>query len=446
MDMNMKKILFFLSALAFFALPLFSQTQNPGDREKITLSIDEAVKMALEKNTSVLREQIKLEASERTKKHSWNSISPTAEVSGGPSFPDGIGGSSKPSDYTANVKGTISFSFSPNLFTSIQSAKLAYQQEKMTYEQTCSTIELNVRKAYYGLLYAQENITLQRRNLQTAKEQYEQNLAKYNQGRMSELDVLSAEANYKAKQPDVESAYVTFLNDLEAFIQLIGMEKSYYIEFTGSLNDVNVDENFSLEGVTLTSPKVELLKKQIDSADVELLSKRFSAYAPTIKATWEHSNAYTSPGAATQSAPEGWKNTGKFSLTATIPLDGYLPWSVRADNVAKAKDTIADLELQLADAEKTLKVNTDSGIRKIRQSQSSVKAKRTNVELAERTYEMTLQAYNRGTKDLLSLQTASDKVLAAQASLKSEQRNLINAVLELENTIGVPYGTLLGGK
>ena len=79
----MKKILFFLSALAFFALPLFSQTQNPGDREKITLSIDEAVKMALEKNTSVLREQIKLEASERTKKHSWNSISPTAEVSGG---------------------------------------------------------------------------------------------------------------------------------------------------------------------------------------------------------------------------------------------------------------------------------------------------------------------------------------------------------------------------
>ena len=104
------------------------------------------------------------------------------------------------------------------------------------------------------------------------------------------------------------------------------------------------------------------------------------------------------------------------------------------------------MELQLADAEKTLKVNTDSGIRKIRQSQSSVKAKRTNVELAERTYEMTLQAYNRGTKDLLSLQTASDKVLTAQLSLKSEQRNLINAVLELENTIGVPYGTLLGGK
>ena len=104
------------------------------------------------------------------------------------------------------------------------------------------------------------------------------------------------------------------------------------------------------------------------------------------------------------------------------------------------------MELQLADAEKTLKVDTESGLRKIRQSQSAIKAKQANVVLAQRTYEMTQQAYNRGTKDLLSLQNANDKLLSAQASLKSEQRNLMNAVLELENTIGVPYGTLLGGK
>ncbi len=440
MDMNMKKILFFLSALAFFALPLFSQTQNPGDREKITLSIDEAVKMALKKNTSVLREQIKLEASVRTKNHSWNSISPTANVSGGLTIPDGIADSASPSKYKTSVTGTLALSFSPNLFSSILKARVDYENGLITYEQACSKVEMNVRKAYYGLLYAQENITLQRRNLQTAKEQYEQNLAKYNQGRMSELDVLSAEANYKAKQPDVESAYVTFLNDLDAFVQLIGMEKRYYIEFTGSLDDFPADKTVSLDNIEINSTTLASLKKQLESARAAVLAARFTAYAPSITAQWQHGLTQD------KSKNDDWTNSGTISLTAKIPLDGFLPWSTGAGNVDKAKDTIADLELQLADAEKTLKVNTDSGIRKIRQSQSSVKAKRTNVELAERTYEMTLQAYNRGTKDLLSLQTASDKVLAAQASLKSEQRNLINAVLELENTIGVPYGTLLGGK
>ncbi|MBQ7159794.1 MAG: TolC family protein [Treponema sp.] len=435
----MKKILC-IAVLFFPALSLFAQSQSFEKMEKITLSVDDAVKMALEKNISVQRGQITLNAAERAKAHSWNSISPTANVSGGLSIPDGIGDSESPSNYTASVTGTLSLSFSPNLFTSIQAARIAYETGRLTFEQACSKVELNVRKTYYGLLYEQENINLQRRNLQTAKEQYEQNLAKYNQGRMSELDVLSAETNYKAKEPDVESAYVTFLNDLETFIQLIGMEKRCFIEFTGSLDDVPTDKEVTLQNVEVNSPTVASLKKQLESASSAILAARFNAYAPSISATWQHGLS-TTPNKSSDVT-----NNGSIRLTATIPLDGVLPWSTRADTVEKAKDTIKDLELQLADAEKTLKVDTESGLRKIRQSQSAIKAKQANVVLAQRTYEMTQQAYNRGTKDLLSLQNANDKLLSAQASLKSEQRNLMNAVLELENTIGVPYGTLLGGK
>ena len=431
------KRLFFLAAFLSFSACLFAQHDN---LKHITLTVDDAVKMALENNITVRRGKITLDAAERTKAHSWNSISPTADVSGGLSIPDGLGDSANPSDYTASVSGSLSLSFSPNLFTSIQTARLSYEQGKMTYEQTCSTIELSVRKAFYGLLYEQENITLQRRNLRTAKEQYEQNKAKYDQGRMSELDVLSAEVKYKALQPTVESAYVTFLNDLDAFIQLIGMEERCFIDFSGSLDDVKVDENFSLDGMTLTSPKLELMKKQMESADVALLGVRFNAYAPTITAGWQHTLS-TMP-----SKSGSTTDTGKISLTAKIPLDGILPWSTKADSVAKAKDTIEDLKLQLENEEKSLKVNAEGAVRKIRQSQSSIKSKQANVELAQRTYDMTLQAYNRGTKDLLSLQNASDSLLSAETTLKSEQRNLINAVLELENTLGVPYGTYSGTK
>ena len=104
------------------------------------------------------------------------------------------------------------------------------------------------------------------------------------------------------------------------------------------------------------------------------------------------------------------------------------------------------MELQLADAQRSLAVSTQSSLRKISQSQSSLTARRANVELAQRTYDMTLQAYNRGTKDLLSLQNASDDLLSAQVSLMSEQRALISAVLALEHTIGVPFGTLSDKK
>ena len=430
------KRLVFLAACLFIFSHLFAQ---PNNLEHVSLTVDEAVAMALENNVTVQRGKITLEAARRAKSHSWNSVSPTANVSGGLNIPDGIGDSDSPSDYKVNVRGTLSLSFSPNLFTSIQMARFAYEQGQMTYEQTCSTVELNVRKAFYGLLYEQENITLQRRNLQTAKEQYEQNKAKYNQGRMSELDVLSAEVKYKGLQPTVESAYVTFLNDLETFMQLIGMEGRRFIDFVGSLDDVAVDEKISLDDITLSSPKVALLKKQMESADSALLGVRFTAYAPTIGLSWQHSLTST-PSKSTKS------NSGEISLSATIPLDGILPWSTKADNIEKAKDTIADLKLQLADAEQSLRVNAESALRKIRQSQSSIKSKQANVELAQRTYDMTLQAYNRGTKDLLSLQNASDSLLSAEVSLKNEQRSLINAILELENTLGIPYGTLTAKK
>lgn len=432
------KPILLLVPLVLALAPLFAQ---PADAPRVSLTVDEAVAMAMEHNITVARNKITLEASARAKSHSWNSVSPSLSVTGGVSAPDGIGDGGKPSDYTLTARGTLSLSFSPNLFTSIKSARLSYEQGEITYEQACRTVELNVREAFYGLLYEKENITVQERNLQTAKEQYEQNRAKYNQGRMSELDVLSAEVKYKTLEPTVESAYVTFRNDLDSFKRLLGMDITTVADLQGALDDAVVAGAVTLDGVEVKSSTVASLEKQLESAQNSLLSSRFSAYAPSLTASWQHGLIPASgEHIATSSQLD---QAGTLSLTATIPLDGLLPWSSRADGVASAKDKIADLELQLADAEKSLAASTESSLRKIRQSQSSITSKQANVDLAQRSYDMTLQAYNRGVKDLLSLQNASDSLLSAQISLKSEQRTLINAVLELENTIGVPFGTLV---
>lgn len=411
--------------------------QDGGGR--MTLSLADAVAMARERNVTLRRSEITLGAAARAKDHSWNSVSPSASVTGGLSAPDGIGGSGSPSDFTAEVSGAISLSFSPNLYTSMKSARISYEQGEISYEQACRTVERSVREAFYGLLYEKENITLQERNLQTAQEQYEQNLARYNQGRMSELDVLTAEVRYKSLLPTVESAHITFENDLDSFAQLLGMDGSPQIELLGSLDDVRIAERVTLDGVDITSPTVAELEKRLEKAKNDLLAARFTAYAPALTARWSH-GLYSRPAGKERDLSD----SGTFSLTATIPLDGLLPWSQRADGVSSAEDTIADLELQLDEARRSLAVTTQGCLRKIAQAQSSLKSFQANVELAQRTYDMTLQAYNRGTRDLLSLQNASDSLLSAQVSLRNAQRTLINAVLELENTIGVPFGTISG--
>ena len=55
---------------------------------------------------------------------------------------------------------------------------------------------------------------------------------------------------------------------------------------------------------------------------------------------------------------------------------------------------------------------------------------------------MALAAYNAGSKDLLSLQTAADNLAGAKNTLQNQRYTIISAILDLENTLGVPFGTL----
>ena len=408
----------------------FGQSENETVR---SLTVDEAVELAKKNNVSVARSQITLDAVARAKAHSWNSMSPSASVSASSTVPiDAL--SDSDSNYTASfgVSATVSVSLSANLFTSMNAAKIAYESGKLTFDDAVKSVELGVREAFYGLLYERENIILQERNLEIAKTQYNNNLAKYNQGRLSEIDVLSAEVNYKSKIPTVESARTTFLNDLASFKQTLGLHLAENIELAGTLDDlINLNE-ISVDVKTVQSSSIKMLEYKLEDAKNSVLEKRFSAFAPSLSASFNWSDGTASDA----------QKPASLKFSATIPLDGVLPWSARNDAIDSAQDTVKDLELQLDNEKKNLARTVMSSLRSIKQSQESIKYKQANVTLAQKTYDMTAEAYNRGTKDLLTLQNANTSLLNAQVSLKSETLTLIKTILNLENTIGVDFGTL----
>ena len=408
----------------------FGQSENETVR---SLTVDEAVELAKKNNVSVARSQITLDAVARAKAHSWNSMSPSASVSASSTVPiDAL--SDSDSNYTASfgVSATVSVSLSANLFTSMNAAKIAYESGKLTFDDAVKSVELGVREAFYGLLYERENIILQERNLEIAKTQYNNNLAKYNQGRLSEIDVLSAEVNYKSKIPTVESARTTFLNDLASFKQTLGLHLAEKIELAGTLDDlINLNE-ISVDVKNVQSSSIKLLEYELENAKNSVLEKRFSAFAPSLSASFNWSDGTASDA----------QKPASLKFSATIPLDGVLPWSARNDAIDSAQDTVKDLELQLDNEKKNLARTVMSSLRSIKQSQESIKYKQANVTLAQKTYDMTAEAYNRGTKDLLTLQNANTSLLNAQVSLKSETLTLIRTILNLENTIGVDFGTL----
>ena len=411
--------------------------------ELLNLTVDKAVEIALENNISIKKSSIELEKAKIADKFSWNSISPSFQAGG--TYTSSLEENSD----TFSITGTASLNLFTNLFSTMRAARLNYESGLMSFEEAKRSVELSVRKTFYGLLYEKDNIELQKRGLETSFKQYKTNQEKFANGKISELDVMTTKVRYEQKKPLVESAEITYRNDLASFKQVLGIDQSVEIELSGNLDDVLSLKNISFESLPVSqkpAPEVQSAEKSVEIAKNNLLASRFSAYGPSISAsfTLTENNSHVRDAISQQPTSEReWGDLAKtLRVGVNIPLDGYIPWSSSAAQVQNQKKSVKSAELSLENARTSVQIKTENYLRKINQSISQVTSLKSNVQLAEETYSLTQTAYNYGKTDLLSLQNASDSVLSAQVSVKQQAYSLISSILDLENLLGIDFGSL----
>ena len=246
------------------------------------LTIDSAVQMAFENNISIERSAITLRGLERAKNHAWNEFLPSISIGGGYSLNESTKYTNSSYRHMLYGQASVAFNISPALIAGIKTARLQYETGELSFDEAVRSIELSVRQAFYGLLYEQAYIVQQERSLETARQQYEQNRRQYNAGRISELDVLTAQVQYEQQRPALETARATYLNDLDTFKILIGIDVREEIELDGTLDDfLNIGE-IALNPDEITPPSIVLLEKQLETAKSTLTSTRLYCYGPTI--------------------------------------------------------------------------------------------------------------------------------------------------------------------
>ena len=465
----MKKNIFVFILSLFMISFTFSEEKQT---EVKKINIEEAINLATENNISLKRNKLSLDLLEKKNATSWNNLSPTISISG--NYGNSLENDSyrySVSDYKSfsassstntgsffpgdnanfSFSGSLSLNLSPSIYTTIRGAYLNYEDGKFTYEQAIKTVELNLRKAFYSILYQKENISLQTRNLQTAKQQYNLSLDKYNKGNLSELDLLTAQVNYENLKPTLDSSIISYENNLASFKQILGIDQDVEIELEGSLEDALPSSPITIESTLDNLPSIISLENKIDSAKNSLLATRFSAWGPSITTSFSYGLSSSGSSSANYSSlsqswgisnSSSWGSTSSLSIGLKIPLDGFLPWSSGAMSIESQKTTVKDLQLQLEDEKTNASIEIQNSLNKIAQAQLQLDSLQKNVELSEKTYNMTLTAYNHGSKDLLTLQNASDSLMKAKNSQQSQYYTLISSILDLESTLGIPFGTL----
>ena len=436
----MKKSFLVAGFILFASGILFGQSVENGS-EPIVLTVDKAVELALQNNITIKQSKMDLDMLELRDSFSWNGISPSLSLSGGvngskPGTFDTFADSDPTVSWSAS--GSVSLNFTPALATTIKSAKLAYESGQMSYENTRRSIELSVRKTFYSLLYFNENLELQHRSLETARQTYESNLSKFNQGRLSEMNLLTSQYNYESKIPAVTNLHTTYENNLDNFKIILGLDLNDEIELTGSLVELAAAElNNKLLDVNIEElPSIKLLLKNIESSENSLMATRFSAYGPSLSLS---GSAGTNGGIKPSSDP---RVSVSYSATVRIPLDGYLPWSNGSVSVQAQKESLEKLKQNLEQTKKTTEISIRNSYNAIKQAKAQLAVYEKNMELMQKTYDMTRASYNAGSTDFLTLQKAEDNLYQAKYNVENQRYSIISAVLDLENTLGIEFGSL----
>lgn len=443
-------VIIFAIMLTFFKnVPLYSESTNiygeqanmrgeqVGASDKagnppLVLTIDDAVKLAQENNTTIKIDTLTLRELGTKKNTSWNSVFPTLEISGGYS------NDFENTTEKLTISGGISVKLSANLATSIIGARLNYKKGLITFEESQRSIERDVRKSFIGLLYQKDYCGLQEKFLETSKNQYDTNRAKYAKGQISDLDVATARLNYEKQKPVLLQAQVDYANSIALFLQVLGVDQTTAIDITGTIEDALSMTEISFDTLPVPkepAPSVQQAMLDVAIAKNNLATSRASAYSPVITASYTYGKSWVLD-------PEMDSITNQLQLSARIPLDGYFPWSVGGVGVKSSKYALQKQELTLEDTRTTVAVKTDNYIRTINQALAQGRVAQENATLAQQNYDLTKTAYNYGKTDLMALQKASDDVLDAQVKVKNAAYTLIASILDMEYLLGIEYNSL----
>jgi len=430
---------------------LFSQDTVSAETNIITLTVDQAVDYANQNSKTLKSSAIDLEMKKRANDYKWNQLLPSVNVSATMSrsneYTDTMGAFMSQinpmyqapevveSDHWRAVGNVgISWNFSFALVDGLRLIRKQYEAGQITWDQTLRQNELQVRKLFYGLLLQQEGLALQQQSLENARLRAQQAQVNYRNGLIPELALLQAQVAYENQRPSILKQEQAMKQQLDLFGFLLGVPAGTEIVLEGEINpsfvDLDTDELISL--YAQNHPDILSLQKNLEILNLNLSVQNMQAYTPSLSLSWGFQPVVAD---ISSNWIDTYVDNGAFSATLAWNLTNLLPFSANRQAAKDIKDNIRKLELSLETLVEKTELDIRTQVDALAQSQAAIEASAGNIQLAQRSYDMTLVAYRNGTVELLDVREAENQLNQAKLGLANEKFNYLSGLLDLEYTL-----------
>jgi outer membrane protein len=435
-----KKHLFLLIITAF-AANAFGQT---GSGNKQLVSLDQAIKLALEKNYSTRTASLDLQRSELEKTKSKDALLPSLSGDASYQYSQQI---TRTNIYDSlfNVVGkdypdkfqSVSYGVGGNLnlyagggdASRIESANRSLDASKYTLKWTRQSIALDVTRAYVNALRTRELVVTSEKTLEQTKAQLERIRGLFQAGSVPIGQVYQQEAQLGQQELDLITATNDFDNAKADLLYVLNVSANAYDKYDITANGIDTSVS-SLKARTATMiPKEEEIQGVINSRE------DFAATRSSIMATEAAIGITRSALLPRLDANFGVSgNGGKNNLNEAQMRNQYyaglglsVPLFDRMQNRISIEQQEIDIEtsrIRLEQQEQQYRSDIAKAMNAVRSADRAVDAAQRGLRAAEESLRSAEERYRVGAG------TQTD-VIVAQATIQNARTSNVNAVYSL---------------
>ncbi|MDY4584788.1 MAG: TolC family protein [Candidatus Onthomorpha sp.] len=417
----------------------------------LNLDLATALKIAHDNNPTIKIAELEIQRVDYSKKEALGNLLPSLSASGQytnnimksvmfmpESFSQMMGGQKYMEiGYKNSYTGSISAGLPLVNFSLWEQIKSKQCEIDLILEQArASKIDMTkqVKDAYFAVLLAKNSLKVLERSINNAKETLKSTEAGFEQGVVSEYDLIRA----KVQVNNLNPSYIAAKNGLElAILQLkmiLSLPQEQEIVFLENLED------FSERIVSVTDAESERAannNSELRQLDLNIMSLQHnlkmvnSQHLPSLSAFGQY--AYQTQAEDFRFSEYNWVGSAAVGLQLSIPI---FNGRTVVNKAKQLKISLQELQLQKQYASDGIDLQIQSAINNMKAAQEQLSVNKDAISQAERGYEIAKVRYQTGSGTILELNDSELSMTQANLNYQQSLYDFLTAQTNLEKVLG----------
>lgn len=434
--------------LIMISLVLSQPLETLAQQETDTLSLQDAVKQAIEKNYNIKVANTNKRISRNSATRGNAGMLPTLSLSSGgnyqnqntnQTFDQPLGEQSLRGAQSTSLNAGVNMKYT--LFDGLGNTYNYRQlkaQKNLTDAQARQTIEqtlLQVIQQYYSVARLKREAAIARKAVELSQQRLKRVKNQVKFGNKSRVDLLNAKVDLDSDSTNLISAKTQYRNALRSLMVLLGKKPQGGLAVKTSVNiQRNLDKEPLLKAAMENNSTLQAAEIQVKTARLQHKIAEAN-YFPEVKLTsgYEYSQTAQDAGFLQEQQTNGF-NAG---LQISMPLFTGFQNQIRAEN---ASLRLQNYKYQRKQAKLNVRRNLSNAFAQYQQNLNILRMEKRNVKNAQLNLERTREAYQIGQATSTQLREAQVNFTRAQSRLTNARYDAKLAEVELYKLSGQLLG------